>query len=640
MIIPMKKAQIVVLKENRDKLLESLQKSEVLMLISSSEKEVKADLSFESETLKRAEESLKIINGFREKPKFVREEFIVDFDTFKSSNPRRIELLDLIESTNSRISELKQENDALKSEISFYKPWEALDLKLSGLDEPKYARVHTGFVLNQNLTAFTEYLSSLGGDYKILSSSSRESALIFACFIDDDKVLMDYVKVLTFTETIFPRIDYTPVEIINEKLDVLDRNLKEIEKLNADLKVYSDEVNEILLLADKIQSDIELKTAPVEETYSAAFLVGWVRSDQIEKLEKAIKKVTSDYDLDISDPEEGDVVPTATKNSKFVSAFEPITNMFSIPSVNDVDPNPVMGFWYWMIFGMMMGDAGYGLAMVIFLWILIKATRPKGGTYKIYKMLYYGGFATILWGVLFNSYFGYGLGQILDSISGKELGIFNTPLVLNPTQDIVEYLVLSMVVGGLHLISGFLIKAYSDFKAGRYVDAILDNFAWIFLLAGLGLIFVPNDILNKVGIALAITAVAMIVLTHGRKNKNIFAKLGGGLYSLYNSINIFSDILSYSRILALSLSSAIIGMVMNILAEMMPSGVIGVLASLLIYIVGHVFNLVMGLLSAYVHDSRLQYIEFFGKFYEGGGVEFKPLSMKLKHIDKIEKVEI
>jgi len=240
-------------------------------------------------------------------------------------------------------------------------------------------------------------------------------------------------------------------------------------------------------------------------------------------------------------------------------------------------------------------------------------------------MFQYGAYSTILFGVLFSSYFGYSL---------------HKPILLNPQVDILKFLIVSIVVGTLHVVSGFLVRAYANFKEGKVLDAIFDNFAWVFLLIGIGLYFVPHDVIKKVGLALAITGVVLIVFTHGRKNKNIFAKIGGGLYSLYNSVSIFSDILSYSRILALSLSSAIVAMVMNTLAELFPKNVFGIIASALVYIIGHAFNLVMGLLSAYVHDSRLQYIEFFGKFYEGGGVAFKPLSFELKHIDKIEKIEI
>lgn len=626
MIVPMKKAQIVVLKEDREKLLENLQKNEVLMLISSGEKELSVDLSYEDETLKKAEESLEIIKKFREKPKFVREEFIVDYDTFSSDDSRRLELLDLIEANDAKISELIAENETLNSEIMFYEPWINLETILSELDNPKYARVHTGFIENQKLSKLTDYIDSIGGVYQVLSSSTRESALIFAGFINDDKELMDFVKTVGFNEINFPKVDKTTSDLIKDIEDKVKRNLEKIENLNDELKTYSEEIKEILLLTDKIASGKDLKTAPVEETYSAIYLVGWVRSDELEKLEKTIKNTTEYYDLEYLEPADDEVVPTAVKNNKLVSAFEPITNMYSIANSNEVDPNPVMGFWYWMIFGMMMGDAGYGAVLAILMIVLIKAKKPKGNTFKVYKMFFYGAIATVIWGIVFNSFFGY--------------PVFKKA-ILNPTEDILQFMILSLIVGGLHLISGFLIKAYANIRQGKLLDAIFDSFSIIFLIVGVGLLFVPG--LSLVGQALAITGVVIIALTHGRKNKNIFGKIGGGLYSLYNSsVGIFSDILSYTRILALSLSSAMIAFVMNVLAEMLQGNIAGIIFSIFVYIIGHAFNLAMGLLSAYVHDSRLQYIEFFGKFYEGGGVEFKPLSMKLKHIDKIkiEKVEI
>lgn len=627
MIVPMKKAQIVVLKEDRNKLLENLQKNEVLMLISSGEKEFKVDLSYEEETLKKAEESLKIIKKFRDKPKFVREEFIVDYDTFSSDDSRRLEILDLIEANDAKISELKAENETLNSEILFYEPWINLETVLSELDNPRYARVYTGFIENQNLSKLTEYIDSLGGVYQVLSSSSRESALIFASYIDDDKELTDFVKTVGFNEVNFPKIDKTTSDLIKDIEDKVKVNLEKIDKLYEALKMYSEEIKEILLLTDKIESGKDLKTAPVEETYSTAYLVGWVRSDELDKLEKTIRNTTEYHDLEYLEPAEDEIVPTAVKNNKLVSAFEPITNMYSIANFNEVDPNPVMGFWYWMIFGMMMGDAGYGAVLAILMIILIKAKKPKGNTFKVYKMFFFGAIATIIWGILFNSFFGY--------------PVFKKAFVLNPTEDILQFMILSLIVGGLHLISGFLIKAYANIRQGKLLDAIFDSFSIIFLIAGVGLLFVPG--LSLVGQALAITGVVIIALTHGRKNKGIFGKIGGGLYSLYNSsVGIFSDILSYTRILALSLSSAMIAYVMNILAEMLQGNFFGIIFSIFVYILGHTFNLAMGLLSTYVHDSRLQYIEFFGKFYEGGGVEFKPLSMNLKHIDKIkiEKVEI
>lgn len=622
MIIPMKKAQIVVLKEDKIKLLENLQKNEILMLISEDEKDITYDISAEEETIKRANSSLNLIKRFKEKKGLVREEFVIDYNKFMENDSRRLKLIELIEIDNQRLAEIKNENLAIKTELSFYNPWADLEIQLKDLNSAKYAKMHTGFIDNYKIDAFIDMINEVGGDYKIISRTPRESAIFFVCYVDDEKELLEKLKLVGFNEIIFKELNGTPREIISELELRFNNNTNQINAINGELQLLSKEENELLILTDKLAAQKALKTAPVTETYSTSYLVGWVRTDQLERLEKIVKKTTEFYDLLYLDPNSEDVVPTATKNNKFVSAFEPITNMFSVPSINDVDPNPVMGLWYWFIFGMMMGDAGYGVLLAIGSLLLIKITKPKGNTYKMFKMFFYGAFATIFWGIMFSSYFGFQL---------------HKPIILDPSKDILKYLILSMIVGGAHLITGYLVKFYSEIKNGRIIGGFLDNMPWVFLITGIGLLFIPK--LNTVGIALAITAAALIVLTHGRKSKNIFAKFGGGLYSLYNSVNVFSDILSYSRILALSLSSAIIGQVMNILAGMLHGSFIGIILSVFVYIAGHIFNLVMGLLSAYVHDSRLQYIEFFGKFYDGGGIEFQPLSMNLKHIDKIEKVE-
>lgn len=179
------------------------------------------------------------------------------------------------------------------------------------------------------------------------------------------------------------------------------------------------------------------------------------------------------------------------------------------------------------------------------------------------------------------------------------------------------------------------VKMYADIRAGHVWDAIFDQLSWMVLITGAALLFLPAT--STVGMVMAIAGAVTILLTAGRKKPGVFGKITGGLLGLYNITGYASDILSYSRILALSLATGVVGMVMNLLAGMLQGSIIGFVFSLLVYIVGHAFNLAMGLLSAYVHDSRLQYIEFFGKFYEGGGYAFKPLSVDTKYVDVVDE---
>jgi len=207
------------------------------------------------------------------------------------------------------------------------------------------------------------------------------------------------------------------------------------------------------------------------------------------------------------------------------------------------------------------------------------------------------------------------------------------PIILEPMNDPLEMLILSIVIGTAHIITGLLVKAYHNLRDKNYFSILSDSFSWIFILLGIGMLFLPG--FQVVGKWLAISGAGIIVLFAGRAQKSIPGRLGLGLYTLYGASSYLGDILSYSRILALSMSSAVLAMVMNMLAGMLANSIIGLFFGILVFLIGHMFNLAMGLLSAYVHASRLQYIEFFGKFFEGGGVVFRPLSIQLHHIDTV-----
>ena len=267
---------------------------------------------------------------------------------------------------------------------------------------------------------------------------------------------------------------------------------------------------------------------------------------------------------------------------------------------------------------LMMGDAGYGLMMLVGIWAFKKLKKPRGDFGKLVNVLFFSSFTTIFWGIIFGSYFG------------------ETwhPILFAPLDNPMGMLVFCMIIGVLHIFSGMVMKMVEDAKAGHFWDGVFDQLSWMLLITGLGLLFLP--VTRTVGMVLAIVGAAIILLTAGRAKKGIFGKLIGGLGGLYNITSYMSDILSYSRILALALASGVVGMVMNLLAGMVQGSVIGFIFSLLIYVVGHVFNLAMGLLSAYVHDSRLQYIEFFNKFYEGGGYAFRPLCIDPKYVEVVD----
>ena len=383
--------------------------------------------------------------------------------------------------------------------------------------------------------------------------------------------------------------------------------------------MLSDRKTDLEILRDQQEAKEAREDAPFGETVETVFLEGWVRSDRTSRVEKAVARVTDCYELSFRDPEEGETPPTVTQNNRFISQFETITDMFSRPSNGEMDPNPVMGPWYWLIFGLMMGDAGYGLMMLVGIWGFKKLMKPRGDMAKLVNVLFYSSFTTIFWGIIFGSYFG------------------ETwhPILFAPLDNPMGMLVFCMIIGVLHIFTGMIMKMVEDAKAGHFWDGVFDQLSWMILITGLGLLFLEPT--RTVGMVLAIAGAAIILLTAGRAKKGIVGKVVGGFGGLYNITGYMSDILSYSRILALSLATGVVGMVMNLLAGMIQGSVIGFIFSLLIYAVGHVFNLAMGLLSAYVHDSRLQYIEFFNKFYEGGGYAFRPLKVDPRYVEVVDQ---
>ena len=280
----------------------------------------------------------------------------------------------------------------------------------------------------------------------------------------------------------------------------------------------------------------------------------------------------------------------------------------------------------------MMGDIGYGLVMVVGFGLFIKLKKPKGSFSQLVHVLFYSGFTAMITGVIFGSFFGASV-PILELVGLKSYDIISNPMPM---------LIFSIGLGVLHLVSALVMKVILSVKQKDILSGLADGVSWISILVG-GSFFAASmfDIGGKafqiIGLVLVGIGVLLILTLAGREKKGIFSKVTSGLGGIYNSTSYLSDLLSYSRILALSLSSAVIAFTMNLLASLVQGSFIGIIFSILIYIVGHTFNFAMGLLSAYVHDSRLQYIEFFGKFYEGGGVMYEPLSLKTKYINEITK---
>ena len=575
---------------------------------------------YEDSMLNKTNQTIKLLNKYRENKHLFGDYNVVDYNDFSNKKDESLVMLDEIEKCENLINNLKNENASLFEEIKMYEPWKRLEIRLSELKKSKMAKIHLGYVESKYLDSFTNLMNEYNNICDIFEKNRNGVAVFFVNYFEEDNEILEKLKQINYSEIVLPEKDQFVFEVLDELNEKIEMNNTQIEIKNKELSEYSKSITDVEILNDQLLNDKVLKETPYIPTANTVYIEGWVRSDRIERFTESVKKGAEVYDLEFSDPAPDDVVPTYTKNNKFVSPFESITDMFSKPNSKELDPNPVMSVWYWILFGMMMADAGYGLLMIIGVLVLKKLMKPVGKAANLYNIILYSAIPTMIWGVVFGSYFGYSIPGI--------------PYWFAPMNDAITMLLVSVAVGGLHIITGLIVKAVSNFRDHAYFDILSDQLSWILILCGIALLFVPS--LKQVAIVMCIVGVALIVLLHGRHKRGIIGKFFSGVLGLYDITSYMSDLLSYSRIMALAMSSASVAMVMNKLAEMVSGGVVGTIFSIIIYAVGHVFNLVLGLLSAYVHDSRLQYIEFFGKFYEGGGVDFQPLSIKSKYIKEIK----
>lgn len=625
MIIPMKKAFVACLKDDYDKVIKSLQKREVIMIINKESGMGSLSTDLNEAFQQRVTKMILSTKRYAPKKSIFTDYKVIDYDDFTKVSDESISLLKELERIEQECEDLKQKIKEIKNSIDSLNPWLELDLIPSLVIDSKYTKVHVGYVPRRYFASLVSFFDNENFDYKALNPSYEGVPIVVFCYYQDDENLNNVLKENEFSDYVLPKIDIYMKDYICNLNNEIDKLNSEYELKMLEFKKLSERVDELEVLSDQILSQESLNDIRYNTTKETIIIEGWVRSDNLDILDNALEEATDIYELELRDPLPEEKAPTYTKNKEFASQFETITDMFSKPSTSDVDPNPVMSIWYWFIFGMMMGDAGYGLLILIFGWLFLKKVKPVGGTRKLVKVIWYSSIPTIIWGIIFGSYFGFNLKE--------DFGLSFAWYWFNPMKDPIQLLLVSIVVGVLHLVTGLIVKAIICFKHKAYSEMLSKNISWVLILLGLGGYFVYQPL----GIAMIIIGAILILLFSGSGHKSIFGKFAFGLLGFYDVTSYLSDALSYSRIMALAMSSAAVAMVMNELAKMMLNGSIpGYLFATIIFAIGHVFNLVLGLLSAYVHDSRLQYIEFFGKFYEGGGIDFKPLSLKTKYIKEIK----
>lgn len=570
----------------------------------------------------------------------------VDTDSFvaKGHAERAIRTVAETLAAEQRLNAIKSERARYEAAVISATPYLEYDMPL-GSDGTECAESFLGVLpAATDLHVCGKELYGKGAIAEVLLSDKNGIYAVFYCHRSDSPGVNAVLSSYGFLRASFAGIDMTAAEYIKDAQEQLAALSAEEEKLRARITALAERVDALEVLYDMEATELvsveqKLKLAGTDST---VMIKGWVPAGRVAAVSGFLDG--SDCAYELSDPEGEEIPPILLKNNGFASNFEWVLGMYSYPAYGRFDPTFIMSIFYFIIFGIMFADAGYGLLLVLGGFGAVKLLKPGESMTGFFKMFGYCGFSCIFFGVLFGAYFGDLPLAIMRNMMGipedqlPNLALMggtgaNLALLFDPLQNPMGFLLFSLGVGAVHLIAGMAVQFYVMCKDGHPLDAILDIGAYWLLFAGVAMLFIMPD----VGMWVTIAAVALIVLTHGRAEKNIVMKLMKGLLGLYDLINYVADLLSYSRILALGLAAGIIGQVVNILGTMGGPTVIGFIALVVAFTAGHLLNLAINVLGTFVHTSRLQYIEFFGKFYEDGGVAFEPAVPSEKYSQEINK---
>lgn len=527
----------------------------------------------------------------------------------------------LVENTN-KIAKFKTEIEALL-------PWQNLDVAFTDMDQLKTCVYAIGSISKNLKDPFTQEINKeIELSYLEVVSEKKENVnILIICHDSQREKLESILKHFGFTKANF-NYSKRPQEVINS----LEEKIQDLGKENAlivdEIKSFQGELEHFKLARDYLSTQITKYQVQNNflKTDHLLIIQGWVPVSKVAEFERIISLYSSEeIYCEFADPIRNEDVPILLKNNAFADAFEPVTEMYSLPSYFEIDPTPIMAVFMFVLFGTMLSDAGYGFLMFIGTIWALKKVPLEPSQRKFVKLFFYLSISTMVWGIIYGSYFG-------DALSA-----YIKPLWIDPTTNPMAVLILGIAMGTVHIFTGLGIKAAQLIKDGKWLDALLDVGLWYMTLIGAFLLLLG---VNPWGKYLFIIGLIGIVLTQGRSNKTIVGKLAGGFYDAYGITGYLGDFLSYSRLLALGLATGLIGSSFNLLARLVGTNIITLIFSSLIFAAGHAFNLAINVLGAYVHGARLQYLEFFGKFYSGGGRAFTPFKSDNKYFTIINKEEI
>ena len=523
-------------------------------------------------------------------------------------------------------SRLAAEKSRLTAVRESFVPWQQLPLPLETLGT-QHTRILLGTVPAQtDLEALRARVFEAADEVQLEQISADQQSLYLLVFVHKcaAEAVGAALREAGFALTTFDGVQGTAAENIRRTDEAIAAcEQQDAEKL-AELTALAEQKSALQLAFDRCTQEISKAQAADRLVHSEKTfcLGGWVPCEDVGKLEALLSGFCCAWELTDPAPEEYPDVPVKLKNNKLTWPLNMVTEMYSLPAYDGVDPNPLMAPFFILFYGIMMADMGYGLLMILASIIITKKSRPKGTSGQMFGLMFSCGISTFLMGALTGGFFGDFLPQLVGIID-PDTTFKALPSLFTPLDDTITILIGAMALGFVQIVTGMAISFVEKIKKGQIMDAIWEELTWWVVFVGIACMALGvTNIVLYVGLA-------MVVVGSGWSAKG-FGKVTAIFGSVYNHVTgYFGDILSYSRLMTLMLAGSVIASVFNTLGAIPGNVVIFLIISAL----GNGLNFALNLLSCYVHDLRLQCLEYFGKFYQDGGKPFEPLAINTKYVD-------
>jgi len=516
-------------------------------------------------------------------------------------------------------------NKYLGREKSALRVFENLDIPVLDFQPTKLSEMRLGTIPLSMLEDLIKIREEKKLWFRVLCQTKREATLFLVYLKENKEELEESLREMSFTpfyfsETVLERAEKS--DLVIDIIKKLDREIKQEERRAAEIDKQARELSlkyreKLMFVYDALLNERSKHrfSGFMGETKSVFFLEGWIQKKDIGKLKNRLESYSESIEFFFRSPLPEEEPPVVLDNPPVGRPFEIITKLYGLPSRGSLDPTMYLAPFFFVFLGLTVSEAGYGFLVALISLLYLKFAKPRGGLKLFLKLLFIVGIANVILGSMVGGWFGFTIPELL---------------VIDPLKNPLSFLILSLVLGFIQVWFGTLLRMISNIRQKKYVNAFFVQGGWLVLLPGLVLYLLTKS----PGWGYASIGGALGIVFFASPSPNPISRFFGGLYSLYDISRYLSDVLSYSRLLALGLSTTVIAMVVNTLCES-ALGIpwVGWLFAALIFIIGHLFNLSISFLGGFVHSMRLQFVEFFSKFFDSGGQPFKPFELENEYTE-------